>query len=195
MCILLHLHPSSLTWFTSIQPNGLRILAQIPGLLQKLPSTRVDQFPLFSTVPGHEEELGTNDAPAEFLKEFGFSMKPVVRTEFHRYVISKQAALHALISNSRILVESAEEHGVEIHWNHKLTGLEQLDDDTVRVTFDNGATDIGSFVLGCDGLHSNTRSAIFGSEKAEYTGLTQVFEPTTCRSFVTERNRVDFWDR
>jgi salicylate hydroxylase len=73
----------------------------------------------------------------------------------------------------RILVESAAEIEIEIHWNHKLTALEELE-DTVRVTFDNGATDTGSFVVGCDGLHSKTRIELFGHEKAEYTGLTQV---------------------
>ena len=63
---------------------------------------------------------------------------------------------------------------MEIKWGHKLSGLEETEDATVRVIFENGASDVGSFVVGCDGLHSSTRIAIFGEEKATYTGLTQV---------------------
>lgn len=51
--------------------------------------------------------------------------------------------------------------------------LEQTD-TTVRVTFENGVSDFGSFVVGCDGLHSSTRKELFGEAKASYTGLTQV---------------------
>jgi len=136
-------------------PNGLRILAQIPGLLEKFPDTIVDRFEVFSTVPGYEGPLCTNNVPSTFGPEYGLSLKPIIRTEFHR-----------------ILVESAVENGIEIHWNHKLTALEELE-DTVLVTFDNGVIDTGSFVVGCDGLHSKTRTELFGHEKAQYTGLAQ----------------------
>lgn len=56
-----------------------------------------------------------------------------------------------------------------------MTQIEQnAADETVKVSFENGVTDVGSFIIGCDGLHSNARKEIFGSEKADYTGLTQV---------------------
>jgi len=72
----------------------------------------------------------------------------------------------------RLIVQTAKDHGVVIHWEHSLVSLEQGVDE-VRVKFENGHTDMASFVIGCDGLHSNTRSAIFGREKADFTGLTQ----------------------
>jgi len=72
----------------------------------------------------------------------------------------------------RLIVQTAEDHGVEIHWEHSLVSLEQGADE-VRVKFENGHTDTASFVIGCDGLHSNTRASIFGREKADFTGLTQ----------------------
>jgi hypothetical protein len=62
----------------------LRILAQIPGLLERLPDSFIDEFTLVSTVPGHEGVLGKNNAPGKFIQEFGMHMKPVIRTEFHR---------------------------------------------------------------------------------------------------------------
>ncbi|OJA10194.1 hypothetical protein AZE42_12950, partial [Rhizopogon vesiculosus] len=45
--------------------------------------------------------------------------------------------------------------------------------DAVEVTFANGVKDTANFVVGCDGLHSNTRTALFGKEKADFTGLVQ----------------------
>ena len=63
--------------------------------------------------------------------------------------------------------------GVEFRWDHKLETLEQ-DENGVTVTFANGVKDAFSFVVGCDGLHSNTRCCLFGEQPANYTGLTQV---------------------
>ena len=60
-----------------------------------------------------------------------------------------------------------------IVWGHNLVGLEQHE-DSVTVKFENGNTDTGSFVIGCDGLHSGTRIALFSKEEASFTGLVQV---------------------
>ena len=65
------------------------------------------------------------------------------------------------------------ELGVPIVFGHELVSLEQ-DADGVRATFANGKTDSASLLVGCDGLHSNTRVALFGEEAADFTGLTQV---------------------
>lgn len=71
------------------------------------------------------------------------------------------------------LVQNAIDHGIEIHWEHKAVDFAE-GEDFVRVKFDNGHSDTASFVVGCDGLHSNTRISLFGKEEAKYTGLTQV---------------------
>ena len=73
----------------------------------------------------------------------------------------------------RRLVDLAQEHGVEIVWGHQLVALEQHE-ESVTVTFQNGKTDTASFVVGCDGIHSNTRACLFGKEAADFTGLIQV---------------------
>ena len=44
----------------------------------------------------------------------------------------------------------------------------------MTVRFANGATDTAAFVVGCDGLHSDTRRALFGEEAAAFTGLARV---------------------
>ena len=72
----------------------------------------------------------------------------------------------------RLLVDAAESYGVAIKWGHHLESLEQ-DLNSVTVHFANGNSDTASFVVGCDGLHSNTRACLFGREKATFTGLVQ----------------------
>jgi len=143
-----------------IQPNGTRILAQIPGLLDKLPASTVDNFKSISTLVEGKEEIMVDmgsQVPTGMSKQVSLAMKPVIRAQF-----------------LRTTVQYALDLGVEIKWGHKLSRIEQGEiDDPVRVFFENGASDVGAFVVGCDGLNSNTRKEIFGPVKADYTGLTQ----------------------
>ena len=70
-------------------------------------------------------------------------------------------------------VEFAAQAGVPVKWGHALETLRQ-DDDGVVAVFANGAEERCSFVVGCDGLRSNTRKAIFGEQPADYTGIATV---------------------
>ncbi len=75
----------------------------------------------------------------------------------------------------RTLVEVAEAHGVRVVFGHQLVQVEEpAGEERVVVRFANGYEDSASFVVGCDGLHSNTRTCLFGKEAAVFTGLTQV---------------------
>lgn len=127
----------------------------IPGLLDKINGVIEEKFTHSSVVPGDEGLLASFDISA-LSAQVGFGLLGVMRSEFHR-----------------TLIAMAEETGVRIVWGHQLVGLEQHDDH-VDVTFANGFNDSASFVVGCDGLHSDTRVALFGREEASYTGLTQV---------------------
>jgi len=139
-----------------LQPNGLRVLALIPGFdADKIPGQYIDKACFRSWIPEEEATLAESDFPAKVKSRFGYQMKGVDRTGFRR-----------------LIVQTAKDHGVEIHWEHSLVSLEQGADE-VSVKFENGHTDTASFVIGCDGLHSNTRASILGREKAEFTGLTQ----------------------
>lgn len=107
---------------------------------------------MYSVVPGDKGVLADRIADSDST----FTFYGVRRTVFHK-----------------ALVESAERAGVEFKWGHKLVSLEQAE-DSVTVTFENGSQATGSFVVGCDGLHSNARICLFGEEKADFTGLCQV---------------------
>jgi salicylate hydroxylase len=116
----------------------------------------IEKMEFCSSVPGDINTLAETDLPLDFAKEYGFGMMGIHRPKF-----------------LRLLIENVEKHGIQINWGHKMVSLEQYDEE-VRVTFANGHTDAASFVVGCDGLHSNTRTSLFGREEASFTGLTQV---------------------
>lgn len=100
--------------------------------------------------------LGTNDYPKRFREANGFGL-----VMLRRSVMLER------------LVEFALKSGVPVVWGHKLESLAQSD-ESVTVTFSNGVQETFSFIVGCDGLHSNTRTCLFGVQPATYTGLSHV---------------------
>jgi len=138
-----------------LQPNGVKVLELIPGLVPKIVSSQLQRMVFCSVVPGHEEILGESDGPSRLLDLVGSTMMGV-----HRPTLC------------RTLIQAAVDHGVEIVWGHQLESFVEHE-DSVDVKFTNGNTVTGSFLIGCDGLHSNTRSTMFGTEESAYTGLTQ----------------------
>ena len=133
--------------YTSLQANGLKVLSRIPGLVESIEGAPIERMIYHSVLPEDEGLLGK----VRITGPIG-----VQRPTFHRR-----------------LVDLAQEHGVEIVWGHQLVALEQHE-ESVTVTFQNGKTDTASFVVGCDGIHSNTRACLFGKEAADFTGLIQV---------------------
>ncbi|KAF9227280.1 FAD/NAD(P)-binding domain-containing protein [Gyrodon lividus] len=139
-----------------LQPNGLRVLSLIPGLIDKIPGYSPHKQIHCSSLNGTEEVLVDEDLSSSTMTQlFGFPLIGTRRTEFHR-----------------LLIETAQQYGIEVVWGHQAMDFEQTDDD-VRVKFTNETSDTASFVVGCDGLHSNTRTVLFGREKANFTGLVQ----------------------
>jgi 6-hydroxynicotinate 3-monooxygenase len=57
-----------------------------------------------------------------------------------------------------------------IRLDHRLTGLEQAADGTVRMTFANGETAKADAVIGADGVHSVVREFMLGREEPRFTG-------------------------
>jgi salicylate hydroxylase len=110
----------------------------------------------YSTLAEDEGLLGDNDAPADVRDAFGYPMRGVRRTEL-----------------LRLLVNTADVQGIPIHWDHRLIDIEQTDRG-VKAIFANGFIDTGTFLVGCDGLHSVTRSVLFGEDPITFLGLTQV---------------------
>ena len=138
----------------SLQPNGLRVLAKAPGLVERLSGWNIETMLFYSDLPEDRGVISENDVPKRLHNRLGSSMLGI------RRLVLLQA-----------LVDQAQEAGVPIKWGHKLVSLDQ-EDDFVKVHFANGAEDTASFVIGCDGLHSNTRICLFGQSPADFTGLT-----------------------
>ena len=84
--------------------------------------------------------------------------------------------IHRSIIQERLLQLAEERYGIPVKWGHALQSLQQ-DDDAVTVTFSNGKQELFSFIIGCDGLRSDTFKAIFGERSAGYTGLCTVRYP------------------
>jgi 2-polyprenyl-6-methoxyphenol hydroxylase-like FAD-dependent oxidoreductase len=110
----------------------------------------------YSTLEEDEGLLGDNDVPANVHDAFGYPMRGVRRTEL-----------------LQLLVDTAEVQGIPIHCDHRLIDIKQ-GDGGVKAIFANGFSDTGSFLVGCDGLHSVTRTVLFGEDPISFLGLTQV---------------------
>ncbi|KAJ7842823.1 hypothetical protein B0H14DRAFT_2779943 [Mycena olivaceomarginata] len=138
-----------------LQLNGLRVLSSIPGLIEKLPGMAIDQTMIYSVVPSDERVLVQSSFPSDLRLKYGHGQFGVQRSKF-----------------IALLADMALANGIEIHFEKQVVAVEQTD-EYARVKLNTGETDTASFVVGCDGLHSNVRIALFGKEDATFTGLTQ----------------------
>ncbi len=99
------------------------------------------------------EVLATRPLGNTSLERFGFPYYHLHRADFHR-----------------VLAESVEKMpNVSIHLNQKIVDLNQ---DNIAVT---ASTEVGSVfdadvVIGCDGIHSAVRTALFGPDQPRFTG-------------------------
>nr|GAT50781.1 FAD/NAD(P)-binding domain-containing protein [Mycena chlorophos] len=138
-----------------LQPNGLQVLSSIPGLVDRIPGKAVDYIKLASIIPGDERVLGEYDSPATLRRNGSFGMIGVNRPKLLAF-----------------LADVMEEQGIPVHFNTPVVGVEQSQDEAT-VKLGNGDTDSAPLVVGCDGMHSAVRKALFGEEQPVFTGLTQ----------------------
>jgi 6-hydroxynicotinate 3-monooxygenase len=78
------------------------------------------------------------------------------------YFLMHRGDLHAMLAD--LVPPEVVRH------NHKLAGLEQEADGTVRLTFANGDTARADAVIGADGVHSVVREFMLGQERPRFTG-------------------------
>ncbi|KAI1791333.1 FAD/NAD(P)-binding domain-containing protein [Ganoderma leucocontextum] len=137
--------PTDMGLSLALQANGLKVLGLIPGLVDKIAKHEVTDIVQYSVLAEDERELARFRAPQKELTGYGVNgvRRPVLL---------------------RALIEEAQARG--------LVSFEQHE-ESVTVRFANGKTDTASFVVGCDGLHSDTRKTLFGEEAVSFTGLTQ----------------------
>ena len=128
----------------------------LPDVFESLPGQMLDN--LFFVSQTLQEELAISDLPSHMPERFGegYGIRGIQREALLRH-----------------LCTSAEKYGIPIKWDHMLVDLEDQGTE-VEVRFSNGVKEKASFVVGCDGLHSNTRICLFGRETPDFTGLVQV---------------------
>lgn len=154
----------------------------IPGLLNKIQGATVDTLQFYSIEPADAGLLAQTSIIADLVSSNDIS---------HPWKTVPRAGFHTLI------VKEAEElYGVPIYYDKNVVGIEQGEDEgeeSVKVLFADGGSDTGSFVVGCDGLHSRTRIALFGKEQAHYTGMIQVRVSVQIRMIVISYLWLSRW--
>ena len=123
-------------------------------MIDHLDAYSVDEWQCYSVIPEDKGYLGAIAFPREDPHPYG-------ALSLERHILQRK------------LIDFAEKLGVPVHWGYELDTLEQNDTE-VSVTFTNTTKESFSFVIGCDGLHSNARKALFGDQPAVYTGLCMV---------------------
>jgi salicylate hydroxylase/6-hydroxynicotinate 3-monooxygenase len=131
-------------------PNSIRVLYAL-GLRDKL-LTRAFQ-PETNDSRDHDTGNLTNSQPLG---------QTIIDRHGVPYFLMHRGDLHAMLAE---LVPPD-----VISLNHKLAGLDQAADGTVRLSFTNGDTAEADAVIGADGVHSVVRDFMFGAEKPRYTG-------------------------
>ena len=82
-----------------------------------------------------------------------------------------------------------------IRMNHKLAGIENTPNGTVRMTFTNGETAEADAVIGADGVHSVVREFMHGAEAPRFTGRVayRTVFPTRLLGDLTPYGCVKWW--
>lgn len=130
------------------------MLGLIPGLKERLPGMNIEGFRMISQT--QNKILASNESFAKFKNQFGHEMRGTPRNDFRK-----------------LLIDVLGEMGIPVMWNHQLETFKDNGNEVTAV-FRGGQQYVGSFLVGCDGLHSNTRTVLFGKEQPSFTGLTQV---------------------
>ncbi|CAG8908610.1 unnamed protein product [Penicillium egyptiacum] len=74
-----------------------------------------------------------------------------------------------------VFLETASKAGVPIHFNKRLTRIEEKN-DKVTAFFSDGTSDTADFLLGCDGIHSAVRKLHVDPDcTPQYSGISNVF--------------------
>lgn len=146
--------PSTIGGAINLTPNALRYLDHL-GVLPKL-SPRgcpVESIELFSQRTGRK------------LGELCFEA-----TDQHKYGALRVQRGELLAA----MLETAQESGVDVRYGKKAIEI-SLDDEGATICFQDGESAVADLLLGCDGIHSFTRSVIEPSRNPEYSGIATAY--------------------
>jgi 6-hydroxynicotinate 3-monooxygenase len=131
-------------------PNSVRVLYAL-GLKEKLLAQAFQ--PDTNDSRDHDTGRLTNSLPLG---------QSVLQRHGVPYFLMHRGDLHAMLAG---LVPAE-----TVRLNHKLAGLDQASDGTVRLSFTNRDTAEADAVIGADGVHSVVRAFMLGEERPRYTG-------------------------
>lgn len=136
-------------WFLNLAGNGIEVLKTLgieaPILAEGSPAPRMVIW------GGNGKRLG--------------EVRNGARSGLTESVIIRRGALQ------RHLNDAARQQGIQIHFGKRLSNIDMTDEGVV-VTFEDGTTASGDFLVGADGIHSRTRQIINpDAPKPAYTGL------------------------
>jgi 2-polyprenyl-6-methoxyphenol hydroxylase-like FAD-dependent oxidoreductase len=137
--------PSTIGGAVSLSPNALRCLDHL-GVLQHLQgkgcTTR--SIEVFSALSG--QRIGE------------LSFRNVDKIQYNALRIPRAQLIQGLL-------EVLEKTNVKIEYGKKLVALTESD-ESVEAAFEDGGIAKGDILLGCDGIHSNTRTKLVDPERA-----------------------------
>ncbi|GIC87509.1 FAD-dependent oxidoreductase [Aspergillus udagawae] len=148
--------PTTLGGAIGIPSNGLRLLHRL-GLYEALRARGSETSNLvLHAVKGNA--LGTADLTSWSKEKTGFGYLRIRRT-----------------SLMEVFYDAAKEADIPIHHHKRLVGIAE-NSEGVTVTFEDGTSDTGDVLLGCDGIHSAVRKLYVDPDMSpEYSGISNIF--------------------
>jgi len=141
--------------FLNLAPNGMRALDAI-GLADAVAASGSSSTGI-EFLSSNGRTIARLDAEHE-RQEFGFQNTMIRRADLHG-----------------ILLDAAQENGVAIGWQRRLTGIAETDAQ-VTMQFDDGTSKPARTVIGADGVRSAVRRHVLGADAPDpnYLGLIDV---------------------
>jgi len=150
-----HSHPTEGGLTIMVSPQSFKVL-DLVGLAHDVIAAGRPLERLLSRSQTTGKVFIDSDIPSTFPEKTGWPMVIVNRSVYHKF-----------------LVDSCEKKGAPVKWGKNLKDVKQ-EGEKVTAFFADGSTDEGDLLIGCDGLHSNVRDALFGKTPASFTGVISV---------------------
>ncbi|EGG15523.1 hypothetical protein DFA_10365 [Cavenderia fasciculata] len=140
----------------NLAPNGLKIIDELCHSLYQEIERVGCPIQVFTNCNSDGDKLGEFETSTVFKPRYGYVNIGIARSALQSILINR-------LKSENILV----------HFNKSLVAISQAENELVTLTFKDGSSCKGGMVIGADGLHSMTRSLLFGAEKPTYTKTTQ----------------------
>jgi FAD-dependent urate hydroxylase len=152
----------------------LQRIGVTPVIFEGKPEPRDDGGFFLNLAANGTDVLETLGIEEQVLKHGHRSEKLVFQNHVNRRLGENQQET-VLIKRghlTKVLREEALKDGITIEFGKRLTDVEIPHDDMAIAYFNDGTEAHGNFLVGCDGIHSQTRDSIFpDAPKPEYTGV------------------------